>query len=711
MIHEYIAKAWKTIAPSWPLKNSIACNPLQGFEEISFEEAIKQGGIYFQKKTLPHQMLEVNRETIKWCQAFFDEGQATIEMPYRSLGLYQAWRKLTVLKNKHNWAAQLPVSAEETIVKCLEKLQIPSENHTLFLTLLLTTLPGWASYVKCKTDWEGDSQHFPVTQTDYLAMRIVMACVSNVNPHELFVWHKNGSAFDSEAVINEIKNAEKNYQDQLLKRVSKQANLVDLSDRQPPKAQLVFCIDVRSEPFRRALENQGDYETFGFAGFFGIPVAIQNELTEENYASCPVLLKPKHIVIEKLICSDKKHGVFYQKQAYKKLLKNSYTSLKYTFTTPFILAEALGAWSGFWMLIKTFSPVLSKKIKDILSAFLAPIKNTQPYATDDQLQGISFPDQCSYAENVLRMVGLTKNFSSLVVFCGHGSETENNAYATALDCGACGGRRGGSNAKILAHILNQKNVRDHLRAQEINISDDTFFIAAEHNTTTDDVTFFVNTSIENRIAVSVLLPLKKDAQIAKITNYQSRFQQLKGSSIHWAQTRPEWGLARNASLILAPRSITKAVNLEGRAFLHSYDWRQDKSGSLLTNILTAPMVVAQWINCQYLFSCLNNIAYGSGSKITQNVTGKFGIMQGNGSDLMTGLPLQSLYQTDAQAYHEPLRLTTIVYAPRALIINIILTSEVLKKLFGNGWVSLFCIDPENSTTYHLHRDFVWLSYT
>ena len=156
--------------------------------------------------------------------------------------------------------------------------------------------------------------------------------------------------------------------------------------------------------------------------------------------------------------------------------------------------------------------------------------------------------------------------------------------------------------------------------------------------------------------------------------------------------------------------MSQHIDLDGRAFLHSYDWRQDNDGSSLTAILTAPMVVAQWINNQYLFSLLDNVAYGSGSKITHNVAGKIGIMQGNGSDLMHGLPLQSLYRTDTQAYHEPVRLTTVVYAPRTLVQEIVLRSDVLKKLFCNEWVMLFCIDPEDENIYVLNPGLSWINY-
>ncbi|MEZ5950503.1 MAG: putative inorganic carbon transporter subunit DabA [Planctomycetaceae bacterium] len=115
------------------------------------------------------------------------------------------------------------------------------------------------------------------------------------------------------------------------------------------------------------------------------------------------------------------------------------------------------------------------------------------------------------------------------------------------------------------------------------------------------------------------------------------------------------------------------------------------------------------INSQYSFSTLDNVAYGAGSKVTQNVTGKLGVMQGNASDLMHGLPLQSVFAGDGEPYHEPLRLLTVVYAPREMLDRVIQTQDVLIKLFGNGWVTLACIDPTNNQAHLLQRDFKWVS--
>ena len=719
-IHAAIAKSWSKIAPFWPLKNLVAVNPVAGFEGLRFEEALAQANAFFQQQEMPAGMQAVNRESIKWLQAFFDQGQSTIRMPLRNLGLFTSTLSLIRFdkrlhgndNQKIQWLTHLPQDPEEAIAEALFYLGIKVSEQEQFLTLLLTTLPGWAAHIQYRANWpdaEDARNPHTVTQAQYLAFRLVLTCLVWPEAKKLLTWHKIAlEKADITRMLGTVARSETDYRDNL-------TQLLDGVQVPPQKAradaQLVFCIDVRSEPFRRALEAQGHYETFGFAGFFGIPVSIGNPVTGESYASCPVLLQPAYEIAENPICSqpvvcaDGHHRL----QSVKKL----YQSLKYTFTTPFSLVETMGLASGLWMGLQSLSPNGAARIKDAVKQSIAPA-----YSVTPDVSAIPLSQQVAWGAGALKMMGLTEHFAPLVVFCGHGSTTTNNAYATALDCGACGGRHGAPNARILAAILNKSEVREELRQQGIDVPGDTTFLAAEHNTTTDEVELF-DELIPAGFSTQLQL-LKKALEYARIKNSLWRSKEM-GVSAHaknasevtalrardWAQVRPEWGLARNATFIVAPRWLTKGVNLEGRSFLHSYEWEKDSSGSLLTTILTAPMVVAQWINAQYFFSTLDNVAFGSGSKITKNITGKIGVMQGNASDLMHGLPLQSVYKTDDEPYHKPVRLTVVIYAPRERIEGIVHQHEILQKLFGNGWVHLICYDPCDQTKHLLKRDFTW----
>ncbi len=720
-IRELVATAADVVAPVWPLKTFIAVNPLQGLEELPFEEAVI---VAERHKNLHGHVAEgreaVNRELIKWCSIFFDDGQATIPMPNRHLGLYQAFAdlapfdcNLTRSKTAHSLLSSLPKSPEEAIFDCLNRLRIPDDQRVEFIRQSFTALPGWSGHVKWHEYWRSQSEaaKYRATLLDYMAVRMVLTCL---------LWPQarcfEEPSLEKPAYLEGLPTAESRYREGLLNQLLPQARSIDANTRQRPDAQLVFCIDVRSEPFRREIEAQGDYETLGFAGFFGLPVRVKCYDDEQPHDSCPVLLKPGYEVCEYPASADStrvsRHDLG------RELLRqpNSfYQWLKYNFATPFALVEMLGPWLGLRMLARTFAPSILSRLAASARTALVP-----PVPTEPALDGITLSQQAAFGESALRLMGLTEQLSPLVVLCGHGSTTTNNAYSSALDCGACGGNHGGANARILAAILNDEQVRSILADRRLTIPPDTLFLAAEHNTTTDQVELFsapyAGTEHQSRID-----RLRTDLAKAGIQNAENRSRSLgsmrlradlasapvKRRSSDWAEVRPEWGLARNAAFIVGPRELTRSVNLEGRCFLHSYDWKNDEDGKFLQTILTAPMVVAQWINNQYLFSTLDNIAYGGGSKVTKNVTGKIGVMQGNASDLMHGLPLQSVYADDDTPYHEPMRLLTVVYAPRQIVQALVELNPVLQKLFFNGWVTITVIDPQDGHNYLLGRDGTW----
>lgn len=713
----FIKESWQKITPFWPLKNLIAVNPLHGFQDLPIEQAMLQGAIFFQQKNFPQPMEQVNRQTIKWLQAFFDEGQATLAMPIKAHGFYHALKKLIYFDDQiHSWNAcnqqwllDLPESSESAIKACFFKLKISEENQLIFMTLMLTTLPGWASHVKYCADWSEKKtlNSYATLKTDYLAIRMIITTLLWQDGGQLIDWYTKAKELElkKNSPIKKLQKAEKKYLVPLLDMLKSQT--VDSSG--DVDAQFIFCIDVRSEGFRKALQRSGNYETFGCAGFFGLPVFIKNTTTEELYASCPVLLSPKHTV-NQLSCSP------YHYKGHQRLrtLHALYQSLKYNFITSFALVELLGFATGFWMGLKTFTPIFAHRLNRLFHRIMRSQSPIKPCLKD-----ISFQDQCMYAQSVLQAIGLTKNFAPIIIFCGHASTTQNNAYATFLNCGACAGGYGGSNAKIIVTILNSKDVRHYLSQIGIVIPSSTYFFAAQHNTTTDTVEIYQD-DISDASVMQRVTKIKNDLKQVQKVNCQQRckkmgmildtnssVKQTQFMSLDWAQVRPEWGLAKNASFIIAPGKITENIDLDGRAFLHSYDYTQDLDGSILTLILTGPMIVGQWINAQYLFSTLDNVAYGSGSKITTNITGKIGIMQGNASDLMHGLPLQSVYITDNQPYHEPLRLMTIIYAPLSFIDKIIEKQPDLQMLFRNSWVLLVSIDPETNDQYFLHKDLVW----
>jgi len=730
-IQAMVNNASQFISPVWPIETFIACNPLQGLESLPFEEALEEANRIYGANNTEIELHLINREMIKWCGVFLDIGQGAIEMPRRSEGFYNSFRMLSIedkrlhqgVKKNRDWLLSLPKQAESAIEVCLEKLGVSLEDQEDFIKESLSYLPGWAGYVKWRTVWRNPSSSAdktPVTLVDFVAVRLIITTI--LWPEACLKQSNCIARGVQNPLIKKMECLENKFSQSLLQKILSHQGVKQDRLKSRPDAQLVFCIDVRSEPFRHCLEKTGHYETFGFAGFFGLPVRIHHYNTGESSDSCPVLLKPRYDIheipiMQSLPCVKRNmHG----KERMNRL-KHAYQDLKYNFSTPFSLVETLGAWCGVSMLARTLAPVSSAKCVSWLTKKMMPTVDTQPIVTlnkGDSLSGIAPAEQILYAEAVLRMMGLTDNFAKLVLFCGHGSTTQNNPYASALDCGACGGNHGGSNAKILAAILNRQAVRASLCERGIIIPEDTQFKAAEHNTTTDAVDIYAEDN-ENEVHSDLIKSIQIDLIAAQKMNSDNRCKTFGEShyknSIHatqkrshdWSEVRPEWGLARNAAFIIGPRRLTTSIDLEGRCFLHSYEWEQDENGTSLETIMTAPMVVAEWINTQYLFSTLDNVAYGSGSKITHNVTAKIGVMQGNGSDLMHGLPLQSVMMTDEESYHEPQRLLTVIYAPRSTINTIIERQEILQTLFFNGWVKLIAIEPEQNKAYELDRQGQW----
>ncbi|MCP9455748.1 MAG: DUF2309 domain-containing protein, partial [Nitrospira sp.] len=579
-----------------------------------------------------------------------------------------------------------------------------------------------------------------------------------------------------------------------------------------PLAQFVFCIDVRSEIFRRHLEHLGGYETLGLAGFFGVPLDFQSFGAHQTIPHCPVLLKPKNVVRE---VPRSYHGTLAAR--YKNVarlgtaLHELVQELKENIVTPYVTVEAFGWLFGLPLFGRTLAPIWYGKITQWFTGMLMPsvattltveklsreeaeamvaaeqqavirevarerlgrddaalsatlldkirrtvvgdgdrfnseIRNAldlspeteaafyaelrdryriSPRGVSDRLDrltrtGFSISEQVHLVEAALRLMGLTSNFARAVVFCAHGSTSENNPYESALDCGACGGNPGLPNARAIAMMANKPAVRELLLKRGIIIPPDTHFFAAQHDTTTDVVRIvdLEDVPATHRKDLEILTAdleaagrraaMERSGALPGSTPAQPRLARLHAirRSQDWSETRPEWGLSRNSLIIIGRRALTQAVNLQGRAFLHSYDYRQDQSGKLLETIMTAPLVVAQWINMEHYFSTVDNEIYGSGSKVYHNVVGRVGVMTGVWSDLRLGLPAQTVLN-GAEPYHEPMRLLAVVEAPRERIQWVIDRHPLLDRLFNLGWVTLVALDPQDRRFHRYHRRAGW----
>lgn len=882
----------------------------------------------------------LNREMVKWCSAFLDEGEAAWPMPGREQTFYRAWKvlaqhdasfRLMGIRDAAQKIAALPDRPEEALLESLTALKIPKPAWDAYLANHLAALPGWAGYIKWRANQSGYpwQQQYPIDLVKYLAVRVfyerelterscretlgipghldaIRDCIGRF-PHAYWfrrewvaghveqaaaaqarrlsrtggasgadAWEELGRTHYREALDRRGQEAlaeaarrllrlaqaldidpaaiestapsdvrtllgwldgfpasqhgprwleafEASYRREALGTLAGSARQAAASPsvEEPPAlsrslAQVVFCIDVRSEVFRRHLEQRGGYETLGLAGFFGVPMDYQPFSAHHAVAHCPVLLKPKNQVRE---IPRSYHGAMAERHKTAAQLHHAghalMHDLKENVATPYVMVEALGWFFGASLFGKTLFPLWYHKIAHWLSRRVMPAPSTtltvekitreegeamvaaeqqaqirevlreryglrgaalspalletirrramglanggngdvartlqlspqeeeafyaslrqdcgiSPRGVSDRLYrithtGFTVTEQAYFVEAALRLMGLTANFSRVVLFCAHGSASVNNPYESALDCGACGGNHGLPNARLIAAMANKPSVRDLLRARGIAIPSDTHFFAAQHDTTSDRVRL---TDMEDvpathrkdlqRLAADLAeagtqAALERSRVLAppdETRTPSAAQRQAQRRSGDWAQVRPEWGLSKNSLLVVGRRELTQTANLHGRSFLHSYDHRQDASGKLLETIMTAPLVVAQWINMEHYFSTVDNEVYGSGSKIYHNVTGRIGVMTGIWSDLRIGLPAQTVWN-GRDPYHEPMRLLAVIEAPRDRIRAIIDRQPLLEQLFGLQWVSLVALDPQDGAFYAYNgmKQWTWI---
>ena len=615
-----------------------------------------------------------------------------------------------------------------------------------------------------------------------------------------------------------LKALEAGYQEELLRSLRAPTRNTPSALPTRPYSQSVYCIDVRSEPFRRHLEAIGPHETLGFAGFFAAFIRYRAWGKEHDTEQFPVIMRAKNEVREiPRSYLDDKVSLHTARAKWVQAGHTLLHDLKENVVTPYVMVESLGWFYSLPIFGKTLVPKLYQRWTTWLRRLFVPSLATTltidklapgetaemlaaeqqavirealhehlgfrsfritptlveglrqralmvegdpgPPIADEDIErtgltqetitafvetlrrqydltsrsasrhkerltrtGFTLEEQVLTVDTALRMMGLTKNFARLVLFCAHGSTSDNNPYESALDCGACGGNEGKPNARALAMMANNPKVRERIPKLGINIPSDTHFVAGQMDTTTDVIQLFdlEDAPPTHRADIARLQEDLKEASILTSQERCLRFPdihrvlkrtsaevQVRKRSVDWSQVRPEWGLSNNTSFLIGRRELTKGLDLGGRVFLHSYDYREDPSNRLLEVLLTAPQVVAQWINMEHYFSAVDNDVYGSGSKIYHNVVGRFGIMSGPWSDLRLGLARQTVMNGE-MPYHEPMRLLTIVEAPRTGIEKLIARHEVLQHYYHNEWVHLIVLDPADRGWYRYRPNGEWI---
>ena len=690
----------------------------------------------------------VTHQISQTCAAYFDHQQADWQ-PRRpsgqpgqpGQGLYAFWREtlqhdhgIGVLMGLPRLGRQLaslpatPALAEQWV---LARLGLPPGVWADYLEALLLTINGWASwcaYLQWQAAQEGTSD---AHLRELLAIRLAWGAIlldGDTLPHanQAFValqqaWAGTATGMaqaEHAFAVEEVWQLalEAGYQRQLASQLASAGALPAVSAPPDPiEVQAAFCIDVRSEPLRRALEAaQPSVQTLGFAGFFGLPMAYTPLGTSARRPQLPGLLAPALEAVDTFTPAGGGRAAPYslqdarQARARQFSLAEQWQSAGRWPAAAFSFVEAFG-WTYGGKLGALLRAQPRARQRDDLAGLPARLRPVCRPA----LVGLDVAARTDLAARVLHAMGLDHQVAPVVVLAGHGSQSVNNPHAAGLDCGACCGQTGEVNARVLAQILNDTSVRAGLLDKGIPIPEATVFVAALHNTTTDEMEWFDLDLLPAHAAapiarlqasfVQALDQVRRERApslgISTDQGMQSLLAALQSRASDAAQTRPEWGLAGNAAFVIAPRARTRGSNLAGRSFLHDYDAAQDSDASVLELLMTAPMLVTHWINWQYHASTCEPVYFGSGNKVLHNVVGgNIGVFEGNGGDLRIGLSRQSLHNGQ-KWMHEPLRLTVAIEAPRARIEAIIAKHAAVRQLIENGWLHLWHVQDDQLARY------------
>ncbi len=646
-----------------------------------------------------------------WAAGYLDQGQALWAAP-RGKGAYAAWRAVAThdltpeivgLSGFASHVSEAPERAAHVVEGVVQRLAIPAEAVETYFHRMLMTLGGWAHLARYRL-WQAElGGGADSTLTDFLAIRLIWEAAL-FDRYERQIGGRWRAVVETHAspVIPTIDQVV----DVILQEASERAAQRRLAEmlaapgkgtsETRPALQAVFCIDVRSEVFRRALEAVDPaIQTLGFAGFFGLTASHRRFASDVREHRAPVLVDPGMTTCSGG-CGDaaSDHSARLKARA-----KRAWGRFKLAAVSSFAFVEATGPIHAF------------KLVSDALGGRARPAPNDPAPRADPSLDPAT---RTKAAETVLRAMSLTSNFARLVVLAGHGAVVVNNPHASGLQCGACGGFSGEVNARLLADLLNDAEVRGGLVTLGIEIPSDTLFVAALHDTTTDTVTFYA----DDRVSATHRADLNNAGSWFAAAGKSARCERalrlpraagersLDRRGRDWAEVRPEWALAGCNAFIAAPRRRTSGKNLEGRAFLHDYDWNADNGFGVLELILTAPVVVASWISLQYYGSTVAPEIFGGGNKLLHNVIGGMGVVEGNGGLMRAGLPWQSVHDGD-RYIHEALRLSVCIEAPRAAMTLILDRRPDVRALFDNRWLHLFALDDAGRIAWRYTGDSVW----
>ncbi|MEP7373323.1 MAG: DUF2309 domain-containing protein [Chitinophagaceae bacterium] len=466
--------------------------------------------------------------------------------------------------------------------------------------------------------------------------------------------------------------------------------------------QAIFCIDEREDSIRRHIEAvDKSAETFGAPGFFGVEFYFQQQGSKFYDKLCPAPVTPKYLIKESDAKSIRKDELIYTKHTHG-ILSGFFLSISF----------------GFWAFVKKIqmlffpkmSPAISNAYGHMDKQSALSIENKSPGDIENGLQiGYTLDEMMTRAEGFIRGIGLIKNFAPIIYIVAHGSSSANNPHHGAHDCGACSGRPGATNARVMAFILNHKKIRERLAAKGIVIPEGTQFIGAMHDTAADVIDYYDENTLSTDSAQLHLLN-KQDFETALNLNAKERSRRfasidtkqelehvrkaIHSRSVSLFEPRPELGHGTNTLAIIGRRQISKGLFLDRRAFLNSYDYTTDPDGTILAGVMRPIGLVCGGINLEYYFSRVDNIKMGAGTKLPHNVMGLFGVANSSDGDLRPGLPWQMI------EVHDPVRLLVIVEHRPDIVLKAIKSSPEVFEWYNNEWVHIAALHPIEKQFYY-----------
>lgn len=465
--------------------------------------------------------------------------------------------------------------------------------------------------------------------------------------------------------------------------------------------QALFCIDDREGSLRRYVEDlDPDAETYGTPGFFNVEFYYKPMDGNFSMKVCPAPMSPKYLIKEEID---------------NKVNKKDFHFANYTHSLFFgwLITHTIGFWSAIRLFINIFTPRLSPattfSFRHMDKFSRLSVENSDITVQEDGLQvGFTIPEMADRVEGLLRSIGMVDQFAPLVYAVGHGASSVNNTHYAGYDCGACSGRPGSVNARVISYMANHPEVRAILKDRGIVIPSSTLFMGALHDTTRDEIEFYdemltdtTKSQLHQKNKMIFVKALSKNAKersrrfvtLNSKIDIQRLHEKVKTRSVSLFEPRPELNHATNALCIVGSRRLTEDLFLDRRAFMNSYDYKIDLEGNYLFNILKAAAPVCGGINLEYYFSRVDNLKLGAGTKLPHNVMGLIGVANGIDGDLRPGLPNQMV------EVHDPLRLLMIVEHHPDVVLKTIQRTPELYEWFINEWVHFVVIAPEDKSLW------------